>query len=60
MYLPGPPGIVLIYLEARSLEEAHTMLSKLPLAGNSIIESELIELQPRPAIEILFGERGRR
>jgi hypothetical protein len=53
MYSPGGPGALLI-IEATSAEEAHRLLSPLPLIANEIISLELIELRPFSALQILF------
>ncbi len=53
MYSPGGLGAILV-LEDRSIEDAQSRLSGLPLLQNHIMQLELIELHPFSAIERLF------
>jgi hypothetical protein len=53
MYWPGRPGAVLV-LEAESTDAARSLLSRLPLVSERVMELELIELQPFGALERLF------
>ena len=54
MYSPGGPGALLV-LEASSVEEAHQLLSSLPLLANQITAVELIELRAFSALQMLFS-----
>jgi hypothetical protein len=53
MYLTGRPGAVLV-LEVESADAARSLLSRLPLISERIMELELIELQPFTGLERLF------
>jgi hypothetical protein len=52
MYSPGGPGALLI-IEASSVEEAHRVVSPLPLVANEIVALALIELRPFSALQML-------
>ncbi len=54
MYSPGGPGALLV-IEASSVEEAHRVLSTLPLLANEIVALELIQLLPFTPLQMLFS-----
>jgi hypothetical protein len=56
MYSPGGPGALLV-IEASSVEEAHLLLSSLPLIANEIVALELIQLRPFSALQMLFSAK---